>query len=284
VVKSYGANLLHLHTFASHVLGARLALACGIAAVRTEHGIRHYSDPSCAINRHWALRQTARIVAVSKFVGDVVATIAPDLKSRIQVVQNGVDTDYFRPQPAKAGTSLTALVLSRLEREKRVEMAILALRLAPNIRLRIAGEGSRRAALATLAERMGLSNRVEFLGYRADPRPMIADSDVLLNCTRYEGLGLAVLEAASMQRPAIAFDGGGIPEVIDDGRSGWLVRNDSPEGLADALNEVAHDRDALQRCGIEARNRVEKVFTVEAMCKKYAAVYRELIDGAGRAN
>lgn len=282
LVRDQNVDLLHLHTFASHVLGARVALACEIPAVRTEHGVRHYRDPTCAIYRRWALRNTARIAAVSAFVASVVVAVEPSLANRISVVHNGVDAMHFQPQARNAAAPVTALVLSRLEREKRVEIAILALPLVPGIRLRIAGEGSRRDALVALARRIGVSDRVEFLGYQPNPRQAIAEADVLLNCTRHEGLGLSILEAAAMQRPAIAFQGGGVPEVIDDARSGWLVKSDGPEALAAVLSDVASDRELMERCGFEARHRVERDFSVEAMCGKYAEIYRELTGGIHR--
>ena len=279
LVQQQGIEILHMHTFASHLLGVRVALAHGIPSLRTEHGVRHYGDPTCAIYRHWALRNTARVAAVSEFVARVVTNVEPSMADRVKVVHNGVDATRFRPSIMKPKLPLIALVLSRLEREKRVDLAISALPLVPNVRLRIVGDGSYRDALVRLARRIEVNDRVEFLGYQADPRQAIAEADVLLNCTRHEGLGLSVLEAASMQRPAIAFAGGGIPEVIDDGLSGWLFKDHSPKALAAILNTLASDRDALKRCGIEARLRVEEHFTVEVMCAKYAAIYRELTHG-----
>lgn len=283
MVHEQRVDLLHLHTFGSHVLGARLALACGIPAIRTEHGVRHYRDPTCALYRHWSLRQTARVVAVSKFVGGVVASIAPRLRDRIRVVHNGVDTGYFDARPSPASAVPTALVLARLEREKRIDLALEALGRVSGLRLRIVGEGSHGAALRALARRLSIDDRVEFAGYEADPRASIATSDVLLNCTRQEGFGLSIIEAAAMGRPAIAFDGGGIPEVIEHGCSGWVVKNHTADDLAATLDSVARDCAALARCGAAARARVERLFTIEAMCRNYAAIYREVLDEARAA-
>jgi glycosyltransferase involved in cell wall biosynthesis len=280
LVRKHRVDLLHLHTFASHLLGVRAALACGIPVLRTEHGVRHYGDLTCAIYRHWTLRNTTRIAAVSEFVASVVLRTEPGLSNRVSVVHNGVDTALYRPVETQPKGFMVALILSRLEAVKRVDLVISAMPLVPGVRLRIAGEGSCKAALAGLAKRLGVSDRIEFLGYKADPSQVIAEADILVNCTREEGLGLSVLEAASMQRPAIAFAGGGIPEVVVDGLSGWLFREGSAEALAAVLNKVAGDREALTRRGLEARKRVERHFTVEAMCEKYGAIYSQLIPGA----
>jgi hypothetical protein len=77
---------------------------------------------------------------------------------------------------------------------------------------------------------MQLRTICELFEHLPHPRPAIAVID--LNCTRKEGLGLAVLVAAAMQRPAGAFDGGGIPKIVQDRRTGWLAREHSGNALA----------------------------------------------------
>ena len=276
VIRQERADLLHCHTYGSHVLAARAGLRYGLPVVRTEHGVRHYRDPTCALNRHWALSHTDKIVAVSEFVARTVAALAPHARERIQTVPNGIDLTRFAPAPPPVEGPFTFAAVCRLDPIKRLSLAIEAVAKVPGVRLDIVGEGRERARLEGLVRARGIADRVRFLGHLSDPRPAVAACDAVINCTREEGLSLSVIEAAAMQRPAIAFAGGGIPEVVQDRKTGWLVTKDSAEGFAEALAEAAADRSRAAESGREARRWVESRFAIETMCRGYAGVYEEL--------
>ncbi len=276
VLRTEKAEVIHVHTFASHVLGARAGARFGLPVLRTEHGIRHYRDPSCALFRHWALHRTTKVVAVSRFVGNFVEGISPESSPKIRVIHNGVDADYFRPSPVRKRGPFSIAAVSRLEPNKRIDIAVEAVALTPGIELTVVGDGSMRTRLEKLSAKRGIAERVHFRGYQPDPRTVIAASDAIVNCTREEGLGLSVLEAAAMGRPAIAFGGGGIPEVVRDGETGWLVREDTAQGFAAVFRRAMDDRDRGATYGAKARALVESGFTIEKMCAGYSAVYREL--------
>jgi glycosyltransferase involved in cell wall biosynthesis len=279
VLAEENASLLHAHTYGSHILAVRAALRHHLPVVRTEHGVRHYRDPSCALFRHWALRHTTRIVAVSEYVARTIAAIAPHAREKIQVIPNGIDTSYFHQTLPPADGPFTFSVVSRLEPVRRVALAIESVARTPDVRLNIAGEGSERNRLEKLARDRGVEGRVRFFGHLRDPRPAIAAGDAVINCTREEGLGLAVIEAASMGRPAVAFDGGGIPEIVQDRRTGWLVREHSVEALAAALAEASANRPRAAEFGVAARKWVDGKFGIDTMCEGYAAVYEGLLGG-----
>ena len=277
------ADVLHAHTFGSHILAARCGLRLGLAVVRTEHGVRHYRDPSCALLRHWALRHTDRIVAVSEFVARTVGSLAPHARARIEAIVNGIDLGHYPPAPPPSEGPFRLVALGRLETVKRTELAIEAVGRTPDVRLDIVGDGARRRALEELARRRGLQSRVRFLGHQGDPRPAVSAADAVINCTREEGLGMALIEAAAMRRPAVAFDGGGVPEVVSDRQTGWLVRDDTIAGFAAAVAEAGASRARAAAFGAEARRRAEAHFGIDRMCKRYAAVYKALARGRATA-
>ena len=271
-----GADLVHVHTYASHILGVRAALRRGLPVVRTEHGVHHYVDPSCAIGRGWALQQTDAVVAVSDYVRRFVIARAPSASPKIRVVRNGVDAAYFHPVVPVATGPFTFGLVARLESWKQVDMVIKAVALVPGIRLQIAGRGHSERKLRALARALGVADRVAFLGYLPDPRPVIAGCHAAINSSRDEPLGLAVLEALAMGRPVVAFDGGGIPEIVVDGHTGWLVRERSVQALAAALAATSADLGRAAAFGANARAFVEREARVEDMCAAYARVYAEL--------
>jgi glycosyltransferase involved in cell wall biosynthesis len=274
------ASLLHAHTYGSHILAARTGLRHELPVVRTEHGVRHYRDPSCALFRHWALRHTTRIVAVSEFVARTIAAIAPHALEKTRVIPNGIDMTQFTPAPAGSDGPFRFVMVGRLDPVKQVSVAIEAVTRTADVQLDIVGDGQERRKLERLVRRCGVEGRVRFLGHLPDPRPVVAASDAIVSCSRVEGLPLSVIEAAAMQRPAVAFDCGGIPEIVQDGRTGWLVRVHSVDALAAALAEAGASRLWAAELGFAARNWVEARFGIYAMCKGYAAVYRELAGGA----
>jgi len=278
VLDAEKADLLHAHTYGSHVLAARAARRYGLPLLRTEHGVRHYRDPSCALNRHWALLATDRIAAISAFVADFVAKLEPRVQDRITLIPDGIEMSRFQPGPPPLAGPFGFAVVARLEAVKRVALAVEAAALLPEVRLTIAGDGSQRKMLENLARKRGIENRVRFLGHVDDPRPVMAEADAVVNCTREEGLGLAVIEAAAMGRPVVAFAGGGIPEIVADRKTGWLVKEPSAAALAAAMAEASASRERAAVFGFEARRRVEARFGIGDMCKRYALVYRELVE------
>jgi glycosyltransferase involved in cell wall biosynthesis len=271
------ADVVHLHTFGSHVIGVRAALELGLPVVRTEHGIRHYVDPTCWPFEPWAIRRTDRIIAVSQFVADFAARSAPYARNKVQTVRNGVDTEYFKPAGSPDNGPFTFAIVCRLEAVKRVDLAIRAVANLPDTKLLIVGDGSARPSLEALSGKLQVNERVHFAGYQSDPRSFIAKAHVVLNCCAVEPLGLSLLEAQAMARPVIAMAGGGAPEIVQDGRTGWLVAESSPDGLATSMAAAAANRERCVAMGENARKFVEQECRIEAMCECYADIYEDLI-------
>jgi glycosyltransferase involved in cell wall biosynthesis len=266
-------------------VGTRAALRAGVPIVRTEHHVQYFTDPSTAPFTRWSLRRVDRTVAISRYVGDYIARIAPYAVARLRIVRNGVDADHFAAAPPPPDSApFTFAVVSRLEPWKRIDRAVSALAGVPGARLLIIGQGSQRRALEKLVDRLGLGHRVEFRGYRADTRPAVAETHACVNASDDEPLGLAVMEAMASARPVVAFAGGAMPELIGAAERGWLARERTPDALAIAMREAASDPWRAAEKGALARAFVEAECRVETMCRQYGAVYRELVDGRAPAS
>lgn len=275
-------DVLHLHTFQSHVLGVRAAEASGLPSLRTEHHVDYYDDPSRSPFTRWAARRTGAIVAISDYVANAVKATEPSLAARMVTVRNGVDVGYFEPGDARVvhGNSLasrTFVVSCRLEPWKQVDLAVAALAQVKEARLVIVGDGSQREALEVQASTLGLRDRVSFVGYVRDPRPSLRGAAVAIACSKDEPLGLSVLESLAVGTPVIGFHGGGLPEIIADGRTGWLVHERSAAGLAAAMREaVALPSERLAAMGEEARRSAVDRFSIEGMARGYGETYARL--------
>jgi L-malate glycosyltransferase len=267
-------DILHTHTLGSHVLGTRAARLAGCPQLRTEHHIMHYTGWSSSSFTRWAAKRTDRFVAVSEYVRRALVRIAPEVAARATVVRNGVDERLFAAMSRpRVEAPFSAAVVGRLTSWKRVELAIAACALA-DVPLVIVGDGDERRRLEELARHKRAS--VRFVGHSKDPRPFFAACDVTLNTSKEEPLGLSVLESLAMERPVIAFATGGIPEIVEDGRTGWLIEDKGPLPLVAALRRAKAERDQLPAMGAAGRRFVENHASIRAMCGGYAAQYAAL--------
>ena len=277
VLRSERATAVHLHTFASQVLGTRAALAAGLPVVRTEHSTRAFVDPTCWPFARWSLARAAASVAVSRHVHDVALARAPWLASRARVVPNGVDLGRFAASTGPADGPLRLAVVGRLEPRKGVDVAIELAARVPSLHLDVVGDGDLRAALGEQARRVGAADRVRFLGYLDDVRPAIARCHALLCTSRTEGLGLALLEGMAMGRPVVGFRVGGAAEIADGELGAWLTEPGDLAALASAVRRAADDPGRLLALGPQARARVVERFSARAMRDAYARTYDEVL-------
>jgi glycosyltransferase involved in cell wall biosynthesis len=159
-----------------------------------------------------------------------------------------------------------------LEAARRLRPAV------PDLHVLIVGEGPRRAFLQAQVRRLGLGGLVHLVGAEADIRLPLAAMDVFVFPVRWqEGFGLSLIEAMAAGRPVVASRIGAVPEIVEHGRSGWLVEPEDPAALADAIARALVDPAAAEM-GRQAQARVRTAFTLEQMVGKVEAVYREVAE------
>ncbi len=156
------------------------------------------------------------------------------------------------------------LFVGRLRIRKGVEVLLEALA-RPGLgraHLLVAGDGEHRGALEEKAQELGVYDRVRFLGRcsAGQVRSLLDGASALVVPSIYEGMPLVILEAMEAARPVIASEVSGIPEVVTNGLTGWLVPAEDPRSLAAALEELIFDPDEGRRRGREGRQRVREQF------------------------
>jgi glycosyltransferase involved in cell wall biosynthesis len=129
----------------------------------------------------------------------------------------------------------------------------------------IAGDGALRGTLEAEARKLGISQRVHFLGWREDTANILAALDVLLMPSLWEGFGLVLLEAMAQTVPIIGSAVSAIPEVVVDGETGLLAPPRDADALASALAQLLGDEGLRRHMGLMGQDRVESVFSVEQM-------------------
>ncbi len=226
-------------------------------------------------------------VAVSKAIAD-------DIKTPF-VILNAVDKDFFDPTKldknevgqfaGRIGPTgqpvLTAL--GRLVKVKGHDILLKAmpalLQHWPDLGLLLAGDGDEREMLELMVDELDVRPHVKLLGPVTEVRELLAGTDLLVQPSRREGLGISVLEAMSMGIPVVASDVGGLSEIVDDGVDGVLVEPEDPGKLFLAVHGLLANPDKMAEIGTNARHKIERSFNLSAMTLKYQELYTELLGG-----
>jgi glycosyltransferase involved in cell wall biosynthesis len=146
----------------------------------------------------------------------------------------------------------------------------------PAARLVVVGEGDLRGKLEAEARRLGLGGRCVFAGFRTDVDRLIPAFSLVCLTSRTEGLGSSLLDAMCFGRPIVATGTGGIPEVVEHGRTGLLVPVGDPAALAGALTELLCCGERREELGRAGRARFERAFTAERMVERTLESYEAL--------
>jgi phosphatidylinositol alpha-1,6-mannosyltransferase len=240
-------------------------------------------------------RRASSVLCNSRFSAAIVGTLGV-AAPRIRVVHPGVDADRFRPdvdgsvERAALGTAGPVLLsVGRLQRRKGHDTTIQAVAQViqdfPGLRYVIAGDGAERPRLQKLAEELGVGSSVVFLGEVEDERlpALYAACDVFLMPTRregpdVEGFGIVYLEAAASGRASIGGRNGGVPEAIEEGRSGLLVSGTDAEELAAAIRQLLASDTLRAEMGAAGRERVCQGFTWDHAARRVGEIHRELCE------
>ena len=233
--------------------------------------------------RKWIYRTTFlradAAVAISNSVKDSLVEYLGLPGSRITVIYNGAILERFHRGRTEGGKTLRLIYVGRLIEEKGVQTILQALGYLrdADCRLTIVGDGDCRAPLQAIAKELDIDSRVQFLGTRDDVPELLADSDVFVHlpdCA--EGFGIAVVEAMASGLICVCGDRGALPEIVEDGVSGFLVKNNDPERLAEIVRAIAGNPNSEAYAKIRA-NAVTAAgrFSIEAFTAKLDALIEE---------
>lgn len=272
-------DIVHVHTPSTSGLTA-LAVAARLARVPQTVVTLHQVAPDPLPRRSRVVNRIGQLLvdetlAVSSGAASTQSARAGLRRRSIDVVPNGVEDvgEATPPQPDRSTATLRAGYFGRLAAEKGVDVAIDAVATARergvDIRLLVVGDGYERAALEQRAARAGVDDAVEFAGFREDARRLMSDVDVVVHVPRFEGFGLVVAEAMAAARPVIGSDvDGGIPDMVREGETGFLVPYGDVVALTAALERLANDPARCRALGAAGRRRYEAEFTVDRMVQR----------------
>jgi glycosyltransferase involved in cell wall biosynthesis len=232
----------------------------------------------------WKYSQVDCFLAISRAVRDrLVADRIPP--SKIDVVHEGVDVErivalphgnlhaaLFLPTHSPIVGTIGALV-ARKDHHTLIEAAASVVKQVSDVRFVVLGEGGLRPQLEKQIKHLHLERHIFLAGFRADVLELLKDVDVFALSSVHEGMCTSLLDAMAAEKPAVATAVGGIPEVVDDGETGFLVPPRDPAALAARITQLLREQDVRRRMGRAALERVRRLFTVERMVEQTAAVY-----------
>ena len=249
----------------------------------------------------------AVLLAISNWTRDLALTVLGDLGldghgQRLRVIHPGTDPTHFRPGAdavdlrerlgLRDGGTRWLVTVARLQQHKGMDTVIAALPAilarAPDVRYAVAGTGPDRERLEKLANKLGLGDRVRFLGGVSDRElPALYNlASVYVGASRraerlgVEGFGIALVEASACGRPVVAGNSGGIPDAVRDGETGFLVPPEEPAAFADAICRLLADPAAANRMGQNGRRAVETYFNWDRVVRDLREIESQVV---GRA-
>jgi glycosyltransferase involved in cell wall biosynthesis len=250
------------------------------------HGADLFPDGARRPRYSWELRTLLRgadrIVAPSRSLLDDFNRVFPDWAEKASFIHNGIEVEKDIVARHDTAVAPTLLCVAAHNEKKAIDVLLHAfarVRAVRPARLCLIGDGPQHAALVDLAERLGLSGSVEFLGWRPhiEVTRRMADATVVVLPSRAEPFGLVIAEAMATGAPVVASAAGGIPEIVTDGTDGLLVPPDDPQALAAALLRVVQDTQLGRRLGQQARETIRRRFLVEHMGAAYESLFMSIV-------
>jgi N-acetyl-alpha-D-glucosaminyl L-malate synthase BshA len=303
VAEFHCLDLLHVHYAIPHSISALLARQ--ILASRGKHlpfiTTLHGTDITLVgLDRAYlpitklGIDQSDGVTAISEHLRE--RTIAAFGVARpIEVIRNFVNCDFYcrrpelvslnRPRFAAPGEKLL-VHLSNFRPVKRViDVIEVFARVAAAVpaRLLMIGDGPDRSAAEFLATRLGVADRVDFVGKQDNVNELLPLSDLMLMPSELESFGLAALEAMACRVPAIATRVGGVPELIDHNRNGLLFDVGDIAAMSSAAIELLHNPIRLEAMSSAARRTAQDFFCASRIIPLYESFYERILE-KGRAN
>lgn len=196
------------------------------------------------------------------------------------VPDRGIPVDQFSPRSNEISNELIVGSVGRLDAMKGHDILLRALAQVEGVRAVILGDGGQRAALEQLAVNLKIRDRVDFLGWVADPFTYLAKFDVVAMPSRSEGFPLAMVEAMLAARPIVATRVGSIPEAIISEKTGILIEKENVADLATALQQLRDQPHYRFQLGQQARIAATSQWTAKIMAEKYERLWYGLMNTA----
>jgi len=283
--RSFEPDLVHAHWwFPNGVVGTWVSGLAHIPLVTTLHGTDVRLARKVGVARPLfahVLKHSAAVTTVSRWLRDETELLAPGVHPTVAPMP--VSTNLFGPGSSRDGQRL--LFVGRLNDQKGTEHLLhaLASMKTPAASLDIVGDGPNREALKALAQQLGVASRVRWHGQLSQSLlpPLYQRAAAVVIPSVDEGLGLVAVEALLCETPVVAFDSGGLRDVIQHEKTGLLVKPGDRAALAAALDDLLAREGRGSQLGRAGRLYALSAFAPESAARRYAGIYRQVLGTNG---
>ena len=274
-------DIIHFHTKRAHAL----TLCLGQVSPDLRFVVTRRMD--YLVSKNWYHdylynRRVDGIVALSKKIANVLVD-GGVRREKIRVIYTGVEFERFQNSQSATGNDretvvgTVAVLGARKGHRFLLEAAALLKQQGYRMTYRFAGEGPEKERLQKIARDLGVQQETVFEGFVSDVANFLMGIDIFVLPSLNEGMGVAVLEAMAASKPVVASRVGGIPELVEDGLTGFLVAPGNAEELAGAITRLVSGRGLMIEMGTRGRERVQQNFTMAQTASKLEAYYYELL-------
>lgn len=291
IIRRYNIDVIHSHYALPHAVSALLAREISgriPKCVTTLHGTDITivgAHPSMKEITRYAIEKSDVVTAVSNNLAEESEKILGITPGKIKTVYNFINLKFFKPSlksyncEEKTG-KINILHISNLRAVKRpLDVIKIFYGIYKSIdrpmELLIMGEGPLQYEMMTLAEELGIEKYVKFLGVRSNIGAVIACADLMLLPSQQESFGLTALEAMAGGVPVVASRAGGLPEVIDDGRSGLLFSVGNIDEATGKAIKILRDQQFYDSIQQEALKDAEQKFNMNRIMDQYEHLYMQ---------
>jgi len=291
LIRRRRVDLVYAYDLYSNIWGAISVALAGRGKLITSRGDtgRMFTKAQLAAQR-MAYAFASAVVPNSDMVKRILTDdeFVPEWK--IRRIYNGIDTERFSPREPSpelaqslglpAGAAIVGVVgnLHPWKGQDLLLRAVARIRKdRPDVWVVLAGDGSARDDLRRLAEELGVLGQTVFAGIRQDVPELLALMDVFVLPSQHESLPNAVLEAMACAKPVVATRVGGLPEIVDEGETGFLVPPGGDAAMANRILRVLNDRDLAGRMAVAARGKVLGAFTCDRLVANMARLYEDVL-------
>lgn len=281
-------HLIHSHRYKENILAFLASLfRDGIKLVSTQHGLPEFHGKTASVSARIISSVNFRVlsrnfttVAVSADIHNALVSRFGFRKERVEIIHNGINLPNSGLSAAESGS----FVIGSSGRLFPVKDYPLMIDIAHaivsgkhgNIRFELAGDGPEKQYLESRARHCGAKAHFDFKGHVDDMDSFYRGLDLYLNTSLHEGIPMTILEAMGHGLPIIAPAVGGIVEIIEDGKEGFLIGSRNPRDYAEKCLLLKNDRELRKRMARAAREKAERCFSAEIMAEKYYQLYRRL--------
>jgi glycosyltransferase involved in cell wall biosynthesis len=286
VLSDLHPDLLAVHSAKAGILGRLAGRSLRIPVILTAHGWTF--TPGIPTIQAALYRQIERsvghlaskIIAVSEFDRQLALDAGIVADDRVVTIYNGVSDVPPRLRADPGRTPVRLVMVARFEPQKDHATLLGALAELADFpwELDLVGDGPLMSPMMSLAASLGLGDRVRFLGQRMDVDQILAQAQVSVLATNWEGFPLTILEAMRAGLPVVASSVGGISESVRDGETGYLVPRKDVDRLRDRIRLLLTTRDLRLRLGANGRSRYEQCFTLKSSVSQTLALYQDVLE------